>query len=317
MSATGFMGLSPRSGLTWTVLRLHRGALRLWVASVVVLTGVLLWAWGPGTSGLDITGHCGGITANGCAATGPTVDTYHYALLSADFCLTLLPLAVAVFAGGVLIGRELETGTAQLAWTQSVSPLRWLTAKLALPALALVVGTGLLVVLRRQVAAAAPGYGDNQWFSRNFEVLGPVAVALPLLGLACGALAALLQRRLLAGAGLGLTLTVLLTLVVGMLRPSLWPTHTATSTVAQGYPAFEGEVTGEGAITASGAHIADPMCVDDQACIATHHITGYYVEGHPTSHFWPLQLAETGVLLALSALIVFVTYRVLRKRVAA
>ncbi|MEU9015497.1 hypothetical protein AB0D12_38535 [Streptomyces sp. NPDC048479] len=45
-----------------------------------------------------------------------------------------LPLAVAVYAGGVLTGRELEPGTAALSWTQSVTPVRGLAAKPTLPA---------------------------------------------------------------------------------------------------------------------------------------------------------------------------------------
>ncbi|MBO1337526.1 ABC transporter permease [Streptomyces sp. VRA16 Mangrove soil] len=313
MSAAAF---SPRGGLTWTVLRLHRGTLWLWAAYVVLGAGVLLWAWGPGTSGLDITGTCDPAVAGGCTAKGPTADPYHYALTLTDGFLSLLPLAVAVFAGGALIGRELESGTAQLTWTQSVAPARWLLTKLALPALALVAGTGLLVVLRRQVAAAAPGLTDNRWFTGSFDALGPVAVVLPLLGLVCGALAALFQRRLLAGAALGFLLTAALAAALDLLRPYLWPTTTVTGTLAQGYRGFTGDVVDEGAITGSGAHIVDPICVNDQACITEHNITGYYTEGHPPSHFWPLQLVETGVVLVLTVIVTLIAFRVLGRRVA-
>ncbi|MEU0393296.1 hypothetical protein ABZ208_11045 [Streptomyces sp. NPDC006208] len=44
----------------------------------------------------------------------------------ASTLIAWLPFAVAVYAGGVLIVRELERGTAALAWTQSVTPARWL-----------------------------------------------------------------------------------------------------------------------------------------------------------------------------------------------
>ncbi|MFJ4711656.1 hypothetical protein [Streptomyces sp. NPDC088785] len=310
------VAVSPRSGLTWTVLRLHRGTLWLWTAYVVLLAGVLLWAWGPGTSGLGLAGPCDPAVANECVADGPTAGAFHYALSFVDTFLSMLPAAAAVFAGGALIGRELESGTARLAWTQSVPPARWLTTKLALPALALVTGTTLLVVLRRQVAAAAPDLPQNRWFSGSFEVLGPVAIALPLLGLACGALMAFVHRRALTGAGLGLVLTVALTMSAALLRPRLWPTETRVGTVEQNYLRFPGYLIEEGAVTSSGAHIPDPMCVGDAACVAEHHITGYYREGHPPSHFWPLQLVETGLLLAVTALIVLATYGILRRRVA-
>lgn len=38
-----------------------------------------------------------------------------------------------------------------------------------------------------------------------------------------------------------------------------------------------------------------------------------FAEVHPASHYWPLQLVETGILLALAALAVFAAFRVLRR----
>ncbi|MEU6392924.1 hypothetical protein [Streptomyces sp. NPDC046939] len=307
----------PR-GLTWTVLRLHQVALWLWAGYVVVAAGVLLWLWGPGTSGLSYNGHCKADRVTACVPGGQTADTYRTALAAVDASLSYLPLLVAVFTGGVLLGRELERGTAQLVWTQSVTPARWLTTKLAVPALFLTAGTGLLLALRRAVAAAAPALSDNQWWTGgSFELLGTTVVALPLLGLACGALGAVLQRRAGAAAVFSGVLLLLLSLCAGLARPYLWPTVTRSGSVAQGYPGFTGEVVDEGALTGSGAHIADPLCVDDRACLTEHDITGYYTEGHPPAHFWPLQLIETALLLALAALATALTYRILKRRVAA
>ncbi|WP_372343703.1 ABC transporter permease [Streptomyces sp. KL116D] len=313
MSATTF---SPRSGLTWTVLRLHRGSIWLWALYVAVTAGLLLWAWGPGTSGLGIIGVCSPKVATGCVAEGDTAGAYHYVLQFTDVLVSFLPAAAAVYAGGTLIGQELERGTAQLMWTQSVSPVRWLTTKLVLPALLLVAGTGVLVLLRRAVAAQTPHLTDNQWFTGSPGALSPVVMAMPLLGLACGALAALLKRRALTSAVIGLVLTVALGTLVGLVRSRLWPTETVFGSVEHGYPGFVGEVVSEGAVTGSGAHVADPMCGGDRACLVDHNVTGFYTEGHPPSHFWPLQLVETGLVLALTAAVVALTYRTLRKRVA-
>ncbi|MFJ8827404.1 ABC transporter permease [Streptomyces sp. NPDC102467] len=311
------IALTRPKGLTWTVLRLHRIALGAWIGYVAVAAGLLLWLWGPGSAGLDITGHCVPGIGNSCTATGPTADTYRHVLDAVQASMGAVPLLAAVFTGGMLIGRELEHGTAQLAWTQSMSPVRWLTAKLTLPALLLTVGTGLLVALRHAVAARAPGLPDNQWYvSGTFDVLGTTAVALPLLGLACGALGALWQRKALPAAGFSGVLLLLLTVLAGVLRPHLWPTVTATGSLRQGYPGFTGDVRDEGAITGSGAVVADPMCGDNRACLTDRHITGFYTEGHPPSHFWPLQLVETGLLLLLAGGITFLAFRILRRRVA-
>ncbi|MGY0024988.1 ABC transporter permease [Streptomyces sp. YJ-C3] len=312
------LALTRPTGLTWTVLRLHRIALWLWVAYVVVAAGVLVWLWGPGTAGLDITGHCVAGIGNSCSAHGPTENMYFHALDAVQASVGVVPLVVAVFTGGVLIGRELESGTAQLAWTQSVSPARWFTAKLALPALFLTVGTGLLVVLRHAVAAQAPMLPANQWYaSGTFDVLGTTAVALPLLGLACGALGAFWQRKALSAAVFSGVLLLLMILLAQVVRPYLWPAVTRTGSLDKGYPGFTGDVLDEGAITGSGAHVKDPLCIDDRACLTDHDITGFYTKGHPPSHFWPLQLMETALLLALSALMAAAAYRILKKRVAA
>ncbi|MFI0241902.1 hypothetical protein [Streptomyces sp. NPDC016845] len=308
----------PRTrGLTWTVLRLHRIALWLWIGYVAVAAGVLLWLWGPGTNGLGLKGACRGGPVVDCVAHGQTRDTYHRALEAVDLSLSFLPLAVAVFAGGVLVGRELERGTAQLAWTQSVSPGRWLATRLTVPALLVTVGTGLLVALRHAVASRASGLDDNQWYVGAFHVLGPTAVALPLAALACGALGALLVRRALPGAFLGLVLTSFLSAAVSLAHPRLWPTVTRVGSVEQGYTGFSGEIVEQGAVTRSGAHLADPLCITDQACLTGRNVTGFYTEFHPPSHFWPLQLTETALLLALTALAVTLTHRTLRRRVAA
>ncbi|MFJ9180970.1 hypothetical protein [Streptomyces sp. NPDC102360] len=302
-------------GLPRTVLRLHRVAAWLWIAFVVVTGALLLWLWGPGTAGLDITGHCDPAVANGCTAKGATADTYHYVLTLTDTLITLLPMAASVFAGSLLIGRELSRGTAELAWTQSVSPARWLATKLAVPAMFLVVGTTVLVLLRRLVASAAPGLSGNRWHDSGvYDALGPTAVAMPLLGLAIGAVVALLMRRSLSAAPVSLIAMAVVVGVLGSVRDRLWPTVTVTGDLREGYPYFAGSLTTEGALTGSGARVADPMCVDDRACLTSHDITGYYREGHPPSHFWPLQLVETGLILALTGIATATAFYLLRRR---
>ena len=44
----------------------------------------------------------------------------------------VVPALIGMFWGAPIIAHELETGTFRLAWTQSVSRLRWLLVKLGL-----------------------------------------------------------------------------------------------------------------------------------------------------------------------------------------
>ncbi|MEU9170955.1 hypothetical protein AB0D34_24645 [Streptomyces sp. NPDC048420] len=301
---------APR-GLVHTVLRLHRTALWIWLGFVAFTTGFLLWLTGPGA---DATAHrlekfgYGGVMAAAYSEDTLlyfTSGTYDNLFYDPDTLITLASFAVALFAGGPLIARELESGTAQLAWTQSVSPARWLAVKLAVPAAFVIVGTGLLTVLYRLLWSAhsnllIAGIGPRSlYFS-----LGPATVAAPLLGLALGALIGLTVRRTLPA----LAYSGFAYFLIYAFRGNHWP--------------FQGRYqqpelhSHSSAFTATGAEISDPGCYSDQACLAKHDIVRFTREYLPSPEYWPRQLLETGVLLALTALAVALAFGVLRRRAA-
>ena len=308
----------PRPARAWrAVLRLHQPALFLWGVFVTLVSAVLLWAYGPGgnAAGAAWRRKC---TVDLCDLEDYSVDRYHLAFRFSEAAIDFLPILVALWASGMLIGRELENGTAELAWTQSVSPVRWLATKLAAPAALLTAGTTLLVGLHRLLFDAHQiPKGWNWTDNGTFETNGPIAIAFPLLGLALGALAGLVVRR----AAVGLMVAVLATGVARSLvlwaSPHLWPWRTDVSTLPDGYPpmkaAFHG---GEGAVTSTGAHITDPCGTAEKACLAAHDIVGHYREYHPSSQFWPLQLTETALILTVTALAVAAAFTLLRRRTA-
>ena len=298
----------PR-GLLWTVLRLHRTALWLWLALVAATAALLLWLLGPGADSaqrkLDSLGYAGVLddAYSSKMLLSFTSGTYNDLFYDPSTLITVASFAIALFAGGPLIARELENGTARLAWTQSVSPARWLAAKLAIPACFVVLGMTLLVVLYRQLWSAhsnllIAGIGPRSiYFS-----IGPSTVAAPLLGLALGAFAGLVLRRTLpalAAAGFGYFL-------IYAFLGNHWP--------FQGDHAQPEIRSRSWAITSSGARIADPGCYDSRPCLAKHDIVGFGREYLPSSDYWPRQLLETGILLALTALLVAAAFVVLRRR---
>ncbi|MFF7645360.1 hypothetical protein [Streptomyces canus] len=293
----------PPRGLVRTVLRLHRSALWIWLAFVAGTTGLLLWLLGPGADtaqhALETYGYSGLIMATGSA------DEYSDQFYNADTLLTVASFAIALFAGGPLIARELESGTVQLTWTQSVSPARWLAVKLAVPAAFIVVGTGLLTLLYHQVWSAHSNLLIAGIEPRAlYFSLGPATVAAPLLGLALGTLIGLAVRRTLPA----LAFSGFAYFLVYAFRGNHWP--------------FQGRYqqpelhSRSWAITSTGARISDPGCYDDKACIARHDIVSFSREYLPSSDYWSRQLLETGVLLALTALAVALAFGVLRRRAA-
>ncbi|SBT94200.1 hypothetical protein GA0115233_108129 [Streptomyces sp. DI166] len=309
----------PR-GLVWVMLRVHQSALLFWLMLVTVAAGGLLWAYGPGADAAwaEYSEAGCGTTTSGfdCDMYGTAFQRYDNIVGVSSGLLTLVPLLTAAWAASALIGRELENGTARLAWTQSVSPARWLAAKLAVPAALLTAGMLTLTLLHRLMwsagtelheAWAVRAWDDSAIFLTN----GTTATAHALLGLAVGALVGLLLPRALPALAVASVTTLAIAGALVELRPHLWPTVTVTSTDDVPAPAA---VVRDGALTSDGSRIPLPDCLGEPGCLTKHDITGYYADYHPTSHFWPLHLVETGIVLAAASVAVGAAFWLLRRR---
>ncbi|MFF0291532.1 ABC transporter permease [Streptomyces sp. NPDC005262] len=318
---------SPRRGLTWAVLRLHRVPLWVWAVMVIAGAGGLIWLYALGQEAAPHRGHCG-VGGAGTLEYAVEMRCERNELESAemryeghelDFAqlLAWLPFGAAC-VGAALIGRELQRGTATLAWTQSVSPARWLAVKLAVPAVALLGGMTALTLMFRWVWVSGPDSGVNRWSSIYFNAAGSVGPAYVLLGLMLGALAALLTRRTLPAMGLALVGIGLAYNLGDGVRSSLWP----ASEVRGPWDAALNHVyqLDFGMIMESGKHVSGLDCTDQavpgdlSTCLSDHGAVDFYAKFHPTSHYWPIQLVETGIVLALAAAAVAAAFWVLRRR---
>ncbi|MGW2642755.1 hypothetical protein [Streptomyces sp. NPDC001348] len=285
------MSSAVLTGLPRTVLRLHRWALLAWTAFVVGMAGWLVWL-------TEVTAVDVRRAERACAHLDVCADPLASLAYSKPFAwigvlLCYSFLAVAAFAGGSLVGREMESGTAELAWTQGVTPARWLTGKLALPALAVVAGGAVLVPVYRWGWNADGDLTGDDWTSPlTFVDRGPLMVAYGLCALAVGALAAVLLRRTLAALGTAFAVMWLLQFLLERYRTGLWPAVSRTSPQRLTPPGGVWEV--------NRGRNAD----------------GYFAVYHPESHYWPLHLVETGIVLALAAAATTAAHTVLRRRTA-
>lgn len=314
------LALAPR-GLTWSVLRVHRTAFWIWTAFVTAGAGGLLWLHrliGEAERGNGPCGTTAGLPD--CVDSIDGINGYTAWAGLASGLIAFLPFVVAAFAGGALIGRELEHGTAALSWTQSVTPVRWLAAKLAVPALLITTGTALLTLLLRRIWTAGGSSLVNAWYSGDvFRSTGPVAVAYALLGLAVGALSGLLMRRTLPALGFASVASLLAYILGDWYRSELWPKTTWTGMKALNLPESVQQFD-RGIITAAGRTTNDYACVDSDSavdlkrCMAETGATDFYAVVHPASHYWPIQLVETGVVLTATALAVAAAFWLLRRR---
>ncbi|NUP18315.1 MAG: hypothetical protein HOZ81_19970 [Streptomyces sp.] len=277
----------PR-GLVWAVLRVHRAALVLWVLALAAATACLIWMYAIGDEARRGMGGCSEpVAVDGlpsCASLdAATTDTYSIGIGLLATSLSFVIFPVAAWAGGALIGRELESGTARLAWTQSVTPARWLAAKLAVPAALLTAGTGGIALLNLWVRQNdGPDLAGDWYYSDVFIATGPTVVAYPLAALALGTLAGLLLRRTLPAAGVAFAAAFVLYNLLERNRENLWPTAIRSAT-----------------------HNSELPRSAWQTSSATF---------HPHSHFWPLQYAETGIVLAVAATATLAAFWLLRRR---
>ncbi|MFI7321551.1 ABC transporter permease [Streptomyces venezuelae] len=312
------------------VLRQHRTALwvlfGLFAVGIAALAADRLWV-----------GHAADVfTATECSITNTTpgcggeVRGYLDAELQFDrnldyagMAMLGLPCLIGAFVAGPIVARDLESGTYKWAWTQSVTPARWLGARLAVVAALVVSGVVLFTAVQRWAWTTGPEleYGRGAWYEQAmYGSLGTVGIGYALLGLAVGALAGLVIRRVLPAMAAATAVTAGVVVLLPLVRSHLWATETATwarTYSGAATPDF-GLLLEHGMLTADGERLPESLCwgPDPKGCMTEHQVTGWYSDFHPSSHFWPLQLVETGILLLLAAAVTYAAFRLLRRRVA-
>jgi hypothetical protein len=281
------------------------------VLAVGALMGVRLWT---ASARAGLTEPCGPRWNDACDALSEASTWLNFVVGNAGIATVLLVLLIGALTAGPLIARELESGTYQLAWTQSVTPARWLASKLGVTAGAVLAGTAV-------IAVAYPwswSFLDQDWNGTGlawsspgvYTALGPALAAYALLAVAIGALVALLVRRVVAA----MLITVLATGGVWLaftrvLRAHLWPFQTFRG----GAPYSSSNwTTDSGMLTASGERISWDDC-NYRECMTDRGGVTAYTDYHPVSHLWPLQLVETGIVLLLAAAATYAAFRVLRR----
>ncbi|MBV9449841.1 MAG: ABC transporter permease subunit [Streptosporangiaceae bacterium] len=153
-------------------------------------------------------------------------------LLSTGIIL-LAPAVIGLFWGAPLIAREMETGTAALAWNQSVTRTRWLAVKLAVGGLAAMAVTEALslmqtwwaVPISRAVAdGSGAGVAQSRFSQLNFATHGITPLGYAAFAFALGVTAGALIRRTVPA--MAVTLAIFAALQVAMplwVRPNLAP----------------------------------------------------------------------------------------------
>ncbi|MGV9791376.1 hypothetical protein [Streptomyces sp. NPDC003435] len=211
--------------------------------------------------------------------------------------LAFQPALAAALLTGVLTAREWESRRVVLALTQTVTPRRWFGVRWAVLAAILVVLTVPLVALYRMSVVHALGlnlltYGAER--QNAYYTIGPVTVAYVLLGVAAGALTGTVLRRLWPTLLAAPLLTWLVAALLVRSRAMLLLDLPVLSKVDGYHP---------GAVF--GLMFYDALPQD-----------AYLINALDTGDYWPFQIASSVLVLAVAALFVLASFRVIRRRTA-
>ncbi|GHF46133.1 hypothetical protein GCM10010218_29210 [Streptomyces mashuensis] len=300
----------PR-GAAWLVLRQHRTTAWIALGLLAALLVELVWLRFTMAGYIDRHGLRDACDVSGAdcavermAAVEHFRSVYGDLLHYSGLFLGYLPLLAGLFVAGPMVARELETGTYRMAWTQAVSPARWLAAKLAVPVVAVLGGVSLLTAARTWAWSVVPAslLPGERWHS-VFDTIGPLPVARCLLAVAAGALVGLLVRRTVGAMAVTLVASGVLEWLIGTLRDSgLVAPVTELSKDMPGLILGPGDwVVERGLITPDGGRVPEPGCkvgITPEQCVTQHDALGWYLDYHPASHLWELQWAEAGLTAA-------------------
>jgi hypothetical protein len=322
--------------MTWLTWRQFRS--QTWVMVVgLIAVGAVLLAAAKAVSDLYTASGAAACTS-GCdpviqnfleqAGSGWTGLVYSGGIA----LLYVLPGLIGAFWGAPLVARELEAGTHRLAWNQSVTRTRWLLTKLGIVGAATVATMGLLSLAITWFSSRLDEGTTNMIKPELFGARDVVPIAYGLFAFAVGVTAGILIRRTVPA--MAVTLAVYFGVAVAMplwIRKHLLPLSHATPPldVANIHGLMIGgperqltilgdvDVTGwlvsNQTITPTGALFTGPA--DPQYCgetvgprtcmdwIATLNLRRD-VTYQPVSHYWPLQWIESGILVAVAAVLI-------------
>ena len=150
-----------------------------------------------------------------------------------EFTLAV-PAILGMFLGAPLVARELETGTGQFAWTQSVTRRRWLATKVGWLLLAALVWGGAVGALVTWWSGPRNAVAANAFSPGTFDVQGIVPAAYSVFAMALGIAAGTLIRRVLPALGITLGAYFGVRLIfMGWIRQHYMTPVTTTASIGQ------------------------------------------------------------------------------------
>jgi hypothetical protein len=339
--------------MIWQTWRQHRAEASIAAFILVVVSAVMVAVGNAARSRAHLLGLPGCLSSHGdCSKALEQMHRHFHSIPPVTGSLIAVPLLAAMFWAAPLVSREYEAGTHRLAWTQSVSPLRWITTKLVLIFSVLAVGALALGILAAwTLSPLNPAFG-GRYNSTWYDIQGIVPVACMVFALALGVATSALIRRTIPAMAVTLVGYAAARIPVHFFRAHLAPfarfsatipVHTLTdrgggSPQSLGAPTLPAgawvhsisitDAAGHSVATSGGnLGVLLHFCADarpdaqgnvhvSQACQSVLNSSTVHetVLYQPASHFWLLQGVESTLFLALAAVLVTVAVLAVTRR---
>ncbi len=309
--------------MIWLTWRQHR---RQALATVLGLAALAAFLVPTGLSMRHAFTRLGlaGCLATGCGDRADRFTTSYGSLALVSVLLLVVPLLIGLFWGAPVIAREVEQGTHRMIWTQGISRRRWALTKAGLLGAAV---TGFALVYGLGVAWWYGPLGqvdlrETRFTAVFFDLQGVAPVGYTLFAVALGLFAGTVLPRVLPAMALTLAGFAGVRVAVALFAR---PHYMTPLTENQGVAAGRGDLAGAW-VLAKSVHQADGTfvtsgtvrCPSPAACAADTQLglrPGAYNHQvfQPAGRFWTFQWIELGIFVALAALLLWLTIRLVRR----
>jgi hypothetical protein len=312
--------------MTWVTWRQYRyqgalaAALLAALAVVLLITGLhAAQVWHSALAGCMKDHGCGNLSLS---STG---------LMTLVVATSAVPLLPGLFWGAPTVAHELETGTNQFAWTQSITKRRWLAVRAAWLLLAAAVLAGAVSALITWWSGPDNALTGDAFEANRFDITDIVPVGYAIFAVALGICAGVLLRRTLPAMAVTLAgFAGVRVLLAQWLRGHyLTPVTVYYKLVRSFAPKGSYLTVSQGVVGPNGAPPAGlsnynfngtpvpTTCAratqNPAPCMAAHGYRGYLTY-QPADRFWAFQGIETGIFLVLAAVLLGVAFWALTRR---
>jgi hypothetical protein len=317
--------------MTWITWRQYRYQGALAAALLAVLAILLLISglhaagvWHSALTRCTNDGSCSSLAGSQLSLGSSAFGT----LVVATSAVPLLP---GLFWGAPMVAHEVETGTNQFAWTQSITRRRWLAVRTGWLLLAAAVLTGAVTAIVTWWSGPYNALIADAFQANHFDITDIVPVGYAIFAMALGICAGTLLRRTLPALAVTLAGFVgVRALIAQWLRLHyMTPVTAYYKLTAPFVPAGSYLGVGQGALGPNGKPVAlnygvpndngiplTPTCNSTSnapLCMTAHGYRGYLTY-QPASRFWTFQGIEIGIFVVLAAVLLGVTFWVLKRR---